>query len=74
MFMKAVAEAAYLADARQYALLRPMLLELKRECPELATGDSRCSIGGGTEHHVPSSLRGERDVGLSDDKGSGTVS
>jgi hypothetical protein len=33
-FLKATAEAALLADLRHYNLLRPVLLELKREWQE----------------------------------------
>ncbi len=33
MFVQTVAEAAFLADLPHYALLRPVLLELKRERP-----------------------------------------
>lgn len=33
MFVRAVAEAAFLADLPNYALLRPVLLELKRQRP-----------------------------------------
>jgi hypothetical protein len=32
-FIRTIAEAAFLADAPSYALLRPVLLELKREKP-----------------------------------------
>jgi hypothetical protein len=32
-FVQTVAEAAFLADTSHYALLRPVLLELKRERP-----------------------------------------
>ncbi len=31
MFVQTVAEAAFLADSRNHALLRPVLLELKRQ-------------------------------------------
>lgn len=34
-FYKAIAEAAFLADLENYALLRPVLLELKRKRPIL---------------------------------------
>jgi len=33
MFVQTVAEAAFLADLRNYALLRPVLLKLKRQNP-----------------------------------------
>jgi hypothetical protein len=33
IFVRTVAEAAFLADLRNYALLRPVLLELKRQWP-----------------------------------------
>ena len=32
-FVRALAEAAFLADLPNYALLRPVLLELKRQMP-----------------------------------------
>jgi len=32
-FIRTIAEAAFLADARNYALLRPVLLELRRQRP-----------------------------------------
>jgi hypothetical protein len=32
-FVQAIAEAAFLADLPHYALLRPVLLELKRQRP-----------------------------------------
>lgn len=32
-FVRAIAEAAFLADLANYALLRPVLLELKRRRP-----------------------------------------
>jgi len=35
-FLKSAAEAALTADLKHYNLLRPVLLELKRECPKLA--------------------------------------
>jgi hypothetical protein len=33
MFLRTIAEAAFLADLPNHALLRPVLLELKREKP-----------------------------------------
>ena len=35
-FVKTIAEAAFLADLANYALLRPLLLELKRQKPVLS--------------------------------------
>jgi hypothetical protein len=35
-FLKATAEAALIADLKHYNLLRPVLLELKREWPKPA--------------------------------------
>jgi hypothetical protein len=35
-FLKATAEAALIADLKHYNLLRPVLLELKREWPQPA--------------------------------------
>ena len=35
-FLKATAEAALIADLRHYNLLRPVLLELKKEWPKAA--------------------------------------
>jgi len=35
-FVRAIAQAAFLADLPHYALLRPVLLELKRERPRTA--------------------------------------
>ena len=35
-FIRAVAEAAFLADLPKYVLLRPVLLELKRQRPRAA--------------------------------------
>jgi len=35
-FLKTTAEAALIADLKHYNLLRPVLLELKREWPKLA--------------------------------------
>jgi hypothetical protein len=32
LFVERIADAAYQADARIYALLRPVLMELKRSC------------------------------------------
>jgi len=34
MFVRTVAEAAFLADSPNYALLRPVLLKLKRQRPD----------------------------------------
>jgi hypothetical protein len=33
IFVQTIAEAAFFADLRNYALLRPVLLELKRQSP-----------------------------------------
>jgi hypothetical protein len=35
-FVRALAEAAFLADSPNYALLRPVLLERKRQMPPVA--------------------------------------
>jgi len=39
-FVRTIAEAAFLADTPHYALLRPVLLELKRERPRPVATES----------------------------------
>ena len=41
-FLRTTAEAALLADLKHYNLLRPVLLELKKEWPKPALRDSMC--------------------------------
>ena len=36
IFIRTIAEAAFFADLRNYPLLRPVLLEVKRQCPRPA--------------------------------------
>jgi hypothetical protein len=35
-FLRTVSEAAFVADLKQYSLLRPVLVELKKEWPKQA--------------------------------------
>jgi hypothetical protein len=39
-FIQAIAEAAFFADLRNYALLRPVLLELKRQSPRPVSSET----------------------------------
>jgi hypothetical protein len=41
-FIRAIAEAALIADLRNYALLRPVLLELRRQSPHVPRISEGC--------------------------------
>ena len=45
IFVRTLAEAAFLADLRYYDLLRPVLLKLKEEYPQGVTRDSTHDVG-----------------------------
>jgi hypothetical protein len=45
-FLRTTAETALIADLKHYNLLRPVLLELKKECPKQPEGLIRPSVVG----------------------------